>query len=273
VSNASFPSGRRIFVTAVNANVFGRVDVLISAGSNSNMEIRWVSGGAGKGWVSLDNIRYSKGVHSAASFLNGWANYGAPYQGASYIADGGAVYVAGLVKHTAIPLNKPVFFLPATHRPSYREIFASSSNNGYARVDVLPAGNVTVVAATGTTGWVSLSNVKFRPASATFENVTTSSAWSTYPGYAPMSSSLGDDGFVLLRGLVRSGTAAPIGTLPVSHRPVAQRIFLTACNFGACRVDVATTGVVSVVGRTPGTTTWPSWVSLSGISFDPTPGS
>src|SRR5690606_12768646 len=39
--------------------------------------------------------------------------------------DAGGIYVAGLVKHTAFPLNTAIFTLPTTHRPAIREIFAS----------------------------------------------------------------------------------------------------------------------------------------------------
>jgi len=179
--------------------------------------------------------------------------------------------VAGLVKHTLFPLNKAIVTLPAGSRPANREVFAVSSNNGVGRVDVLPTGEVLLVKGSGTTGWVSLSNVVFRPSTTAFTAVVFSSGWTNYGGYAPLGSTVDTNGFVFLRGLARPGTAATICTLPAIHRPTKQRLFIAACSLGACRVDVLPTGAVTLTSRTPGTTNWPSWVSLSGISFDPSP--
>jgi len=262
------PVNRQIFASAVNANTLGRVDAFLST---SNTNLQWMSGGVGTGWISLENIIYSRATQTLAPLTNGWANYGSTYAPASSALDGGAVYVAGLIKHTAFPLNRAAFILPAGSRPQNREIFPALSNNKYGRVDVLPQGNVSVITASGTSGWVSLSNIHFRPSGSVFTNAVMSSGWVTYSGYAPFSSNLGADDRVFLRGLVRAGSAATIGTLPVGHRPVARRIFLAACSNGPCRVDVPNTGVVTLVGKTPGTTGWPSWVSLSGIAFDATP--
>jgi len=252
----------------VNANSIGRVDAFLST---SNTNLQWMNGGAGTGWISLENIIYSRATQTNAVLLNTWTNYGTTYAPASSTLDGGAVFVAGLIKHTAFPLNKAAFNLPAGSRPQNREIFPTLSNNKYGRVDVLPTGDVNVVTASGTSGWVSVSNIHFRPAGAVYTGAAMASGWATYSGYAPFGSNLGADGRVFLRGLVRAGTAATVGTLTAAHRPSAKRLFLAACSNGPCRVDVATTGVVSLVGKTPGTTAWPSWVSLSGIAFDPTP--
>jgi hypothetical protein len=108
-----------------------------------------------------------------------------------------------------------------------------------------------------------LSNVRFRPSGTNFSAVPLSSGWVTYSSsYAPFGAHLGADGRVFLRGLIKAGTAAALGTLSASLRPSAQRLFVTASNLGAVRVDVLPTGVVQLSGRTPGSTRLPSRVIL-----------
>lgn len=66
---------------------------------------------------------------------------------------------------------------------------------------------------------------------------------------------------VRVRGLVRSGTAATIFTLPVGYRPAAGLIFTVETSAGPQRMNVRSSGVVDVSG------TIQTWHSLVGIAF------
>jgi len=265
-----------LFAVIASSNAIARVDVFAATlGSGvAQTNITYAGLGGGLGWLSLDQLVYSVAPKTNATFVNGYVNYGGVFEGAGYASDNGAVYLTGLVSHTAFPKGKPIFTLPADMAPSSREVFTSLAANQAARVDVLTTGDVILMSTVATSGWVSLSNVHFRTADAVFSNLTLSSGWVTYTGYSPLQANLGSDGRVYVRGLVKSGKAAAIGTLPTTMRPTLQRLFVTQCSSGTCRVDVTTAGVISLSGKTygvtTGTTAWPSWISLSGISFDPT---
>ncbi len=82
---------------------------------------------------------------------------------------------------------------------------------------------------------------------------------SPYPpgGYRKLAS-----GLVILRGLIRNGTAnSIIATLPAGYRPDHQHLFAVQSNHALGRVDVRTNG--EVVMR-DGVTTW---ISLSTLSY------
>lgn len=74
------------------------------------------------------------------------------------------------------------------------------------------------------------------------------------------------DGFVHLRGLVKTGSSATatIATLPSGYRPAKTSLFLTqsALGTGACRIDITNAGVISA--QAGGSTTY---TSLGGICF------
>jgi len=232
--------------------------------------------GAGRGWVSLDSIVYSRATPTAPAFTNGYVNFGLGFEGAGYVKDSEAVFLAGLVKHTAFPLGKSLFVLPADHRPEYHEAFVALANGKNARVDVFPTGSVAVASTSSPSGWLSLSNVFYYPAGTAFGKITTVNYWAAYgQGFAPPGARLGADSRVFLRGLIKLGRKPLIGTLAATYRPAAKRLFLVACATGVCRIDIANTGAINLVGKTYGATTgaakWPSWVSLSGIAYDATP--
>ncbi|MBP2323591.1 hypothetical protein JOF56_003976 [Kibdelosporangium banguiense] len=93
-------------------------------------------------------------------------------------------------------------------------------------------------------------------------------SWVNYgQGYATAAYTRTDDGWVRLRGLIRSGLIDPNGsrsifTLPVGYRPPMRHLFSveTAPNENA-RVDVMTSGAVVCLKGNNG------WLSLDGISF------
>lgn len=101
-----------------------------------------------------------------------------------------------------------------------------------------------------------------------WQNLAFLNGWVRYStGFQPFSfKMLGNQ--VLLRGLVKSGTATHIGTLPVGARPMNSSIFNQKCSGGSTRVDITAQGAIiitlsggDVVGA-PAT-----WTSLEAITF------
>lgn len=69
-------------------------------------------------------------------------------------------------------------------------------------------------------------------------------------------------GLVILRGLIKSGTAAHMLTLPPGYRPGIRMLHgvMTSPN-NACRIDIAQDGAVTHTGGDPG------WISMGNIAF------
>lgn len=74
------------------------------------------------------------------------------------------------------------------------------------------------------------------------------------------------DGTVMLKGLIKLGTAAVAAfTLPVGYRPGQAQVFTCYAGVGTCRLDVAGSGTVTVSSYVaPGTN---AYVSLNGVRF------
>jgi hypothetical protein len=88
-------------------------------------------------------------------------------------------------------------------------------------------------------------------------------SWVDYSApYSPAGSRKLSSRLVVLRGLVMSGTAATIATLPVGHRPGIQLLFGAQTNPNVmCRIDISPAGTISHIGGNAG------WISLNGITF------
>lgn len=107
--------------------------------------------------IMVDHLR-------APVLTNGWVNYGAPWDNASYTKDGSMnVSITGLVKFGTISTDSAaaqIFNLPIGFRPRGPLIYTVDSNGGPARMNVLPTGQV--YAQSGTNGYMSLSGIVFR---------------------------------------------------------------------------------------------------------------
>lgn len=94
------------------------------------------------------------------AFEHGWLNYDATtFQGARFWKDPmGIVHVEGLVKSGTIATS--VFTLPAGYRPATKLVWAAYTSTGVGRLDVY--GDGSVFAASGGTGYYSLSVINFK---------------------------------------------------------------------------------------------------------------
>ena len=79
-----------------------------------------------------------------------------------------------------------------------------------------------------------------------WQNLAFSGAWPNYGGPLSTGGYMKDSlGFVNLKGLLKSGAAGTIFTLPAGYRPLAALIFIADASGGYARIDINPTGVVS----------------------------
>lgn len=111
-------------------------------------------------------------------------------------------------------------------------------------------------------------HLKFIPTGGTFHvwtGLPFVNSWVNYSNeYNPGGYYRDGDGIVRLRGLIKSGTASTICTLPSGYRP-GYRILTNGhtSSYTACRVDITTGGEITLQHSTYSNT----WVSLDGIHF------
>ncbi|MEO7904586.1 MAG: hypothetical protein ABIR91_02220 [Candidatus Saccharimonadales bacterium] len=100
---------------------------------------------------------------TALSLQNSWVNYNAPtsgYSNALYTkSSDGIVNLQGLIKSGTTTAGTVIGTLPSGYRPSERLMLNGTSSVGYARIDVLPTGDVVIMS--GSNGWLSLSDISF----------------------------------------------------------------------------------------------------------------
>lgn len=96
----------------------------------------------------------------APVFVNGWANYPAPFNPAGYFKDRGLVYLRGMIQTGTIGLV--AFTLPVGYRPANTNLFVAISNGALGRFDVLANGDV--IPTTGSNVYMSLDGAVFRAA-------------------------------------------------------------------------------------------------------------
>lgn len=97
---------------------------------------------------------------AAPALASGWGNFGSGYDTAGYFRDSaGVVHLRGLVVRTS-GTGLTMLTLPVGFRPAGRKIFAGSSADAYARIDITTAGDVILSSGSPTT-WVSLEGITF----------------------------------------------------------------------------------------------------------------
>lgn len=131
-----------------------------------------------------------------------------------------------------------------------------------ARVDYIRAGGGVITL--GYNGGYGAARVDFGGVIGTgWSNLSFGSGWTDYgSGFMPGSyKKVGD--LIFLRGLVKrtSGSGTTITTLPSGYRPPAQLLFAVHTNTGLGRVDIDTSGNVTLVGGGA------DWVQLNGLVF------
>lgn len=103
------------------------------------------------------------------TLLNGWTNYGSPYEPAGYCVDsGGWVHLRGLVKSGTLGASTPIFVLPAGFIPPYTVIRGAISAEAICDVRIASVGDTSnggsgavIVSSGGSSTWVSLAGIAF----------------------------------------------------------------------------------------------------------------
>ncbi|MCA9577498.1 MAG: hypothetical protein KC668_18810 [Myxococcales bacterium] len=246
-----------------------RVDI------NTDGAVTWANGTSSATWLSLSGIEFYR--HGSGSewtrnatpltLASGVTAYtDANYRRPSVQKSAGVVRLSGFVRRSGATWGQ-VGTLPVGHRPAHQEIFHVTTHDGTARVDITPAGELSVV--TGGAGYamLSLSSIRFVAAGEPQPRTSAlplASGFSAYGhGYAPPRYTTRGTA-VHLSGLVRrTGTGwGLVATLPPSARPREQLVFSANVHDRSTRVDVLPNGEVRV-GASNGT----EWVSLEGISY------
>lgn len=190
----------------------------------------------------------------------------------------GVVQLSGLIRPisgTQPTLPYTLFTLPVGFRPAYNLLFQTTCNGAAAAIEVSSAGLVIVSSILGTgadSGFLSLDGVNFVTEdlvgfTPVFHYISTfTNSWVNFGtgGFAPARYWVDPDGFVHLSGIIKSGTTSgPAFTLPSPYFPDFQEIFCTCAASGTARIDIATTGGVTVSSYTTGGSN--ADVSLDGI--------
>ena len=94
--------------------------------------------------------------------LNGWTNHSTGYEPCRVWKDPwGVVHVSGMIKGGTATAGTPILQLPEGYWPEKQQPFACVSNSKFARVDVVPNGQLYAQAGVDST-WLSLSGITFR---------------------------------------------------------------------------------------------------------------
>jgi hypothetical protein len=191
------------------------------------------------------------------TYENGWQSYGAPYSQASFTrTSSGIIGLRGLVRLGTV--GTTICTLPVGFRPKFASeklIFQAAGYragaNSWARVDVQPTGEVTMVA--GENGWVSLDGIMFLgdTTNYTWTNNTWLNGWSWYgAGHANLRSTIDSVGRVHLQGLGKYTGAW--GTAAITSLGASKGVSNTTHSpglaaGGAAAVNISTNG--DILGR------------------------
>jgi hypothetical protein len=94
----------------------------------------------------------------APTFQNGWGDFGGGFVTAGYRKIGDIVYLRGFISGGTIAAA--CFTLPLGYRPAQTHRMSSVSYDVFCEIEI-SASSAGVIALTGNSGWVSLSNIQF----------------------------------------------------------------------------------------------------------------
>ncbi len=195
--------------------------------------------------------------------VNGWVDYGGPYEGSRVEVQGGIGVVSGLIKN-----GKPGLLaqLGEGKRPFVRCIYNLNRHQHTQRVDALKDGKIQRVRGSNQHSWISLTGMNFmtrggRPLQLLCGARPYGSGY-THPGW------MREGPFVVLSGLARMPRKRGVlARIPPALAPRAGRLIFNQNQDGqTLRVDIHRNGIITVEGvaRT-------GWVSLDGIIYSRPP--
>jgi type II secretory pathway pseudopilin PulG len=259
------PSNRLLFYVSTNANVVGRVDF----DSLGNV----IPSVASPGWFGIDGVAYlpaSTPMTAVTAFSNGWGNYSSAFAGLQYATDGaGRTVLEGLVGKGTLANGTLIAALPTAILPSlYQHIAEIGGGNGASMIGIDVSTSFGIVAKNMATNDFLGTNAVFYPSSyASWTNLTLQNSWTTYGGiFATPQYTTGTDGVVVLKGLIKGGTATfgtVIANLPPGYRPAARILYGTMNNGAYGRIDILPTGdIIAAMNLSSNV-----WLSLDNFHF------
>lgn len=263
------------FCTSLANNVIGYVKVAAATGAVTVSS----PGGGTNAFVSLDNA-YFPSWQSHSEFEGKYniiaqasANWQArtdadiEFQTGIFKRKSGMYQIGGIhAVSTGASAGLPLLHM----QPNWSYIFAAADNSGTAkRLDIQSRGGL-VTPTTTTTFTINHGEYGLFDLEDEWIDLTYQNSWVDFGIDANMTHVKpagywkDSDGFVHVRGMVKSGSSATavIATLPAAYRPVKRQAFTCFSSTGLCRIDVKDNGEISAAAG--GSTTW---TSFSGICF------
>jgi len=141
------PADGRLVFSLNGGSASHRVDVL------KDGSVRWVIGNRKQPVLSLNGIAFFTHSSRPIQLLNGLTRYANDYRTPTWNKKGRFCVVSGLV-HFPKPLHSSIGKLPPPCRPAAKISFHVNSHDRYARVDVLPSGDMEFVSHNITAGFL-----------------------------------------------------------------------------------------------------------------------
>lgn len=189
---------------------------------------------------------------------NGWVDYGVPYTSAAYTkTSAGVIVLKGMIRTGSV--SAPIAILPLGYRPSGYIMFENASNDSGGRLDVRSDGTISV--SIGSNPYLSLDEITFMPASATFTPATFANGWGNYspasgdPNWQNAGYLTDGAGRTQITGLIRNGTTTsgtPFFTLPSAMRNSEYQHILNNDGGAATHFSIDTSGNVVAKGYANG---------------------
>lgn len=207
------------------------------------------------GFISLDGIAFmAAGVadwtevgSGGSSFQNSWVDYGSPVYGVPrYWKDPyGFVWLGGLVKDGSTTSNAAMISLPSDHR-AHREGHNKAVSAGtFGFVGTHPDDGVRWKTGSTSNSFVSLDGIAIVTQDAIDNNpwipAVMANGWVHYSSSFPEPAFLRrEDGLATSKGLIRSGTSAPIKVtkLPSHLVPHYSMLMISPSNAAVGRLDI-----------------------------------
>jgi hypothetical protein len=206
---------------------------------------------------------------------NGWTNAPFGTSNAAVSTVSGIVHFKGAIATTGT--NPVAFTLPKAFRPAtavYVPVDLCDAANG--RLFIQPSGVVSVEAEqhfSDAACFTSLDGAQFAKTSTSFTALTLKNGWTNAPSGTSNAAVRDINGVVYFKGAIATtGTSAAPFALPKAFRP-ATEVFVKVdlCNANNGRLDIAPTGVVTVVAEGNTFSHASCFTSLDGASFATSP--
>ena len=207
------------------------------------------------------------------TLVNGWTNGPFSTRPAQVKLVGNVVHFSGAIASgtSAVAFTLPSGYLPVND--VYVHIDLCNSTNG--RLHIAPSGATEIQEQDGTLVqadcFTSLDGASFALDSAQFVPLVLKNGWANSAYNTTAAAVQMTNGIVQFKGAISTSRSNPIAfTLPKAYRPATEvYVPVDMCNANKGRLDIATTGVVTVEAENGDFAQAQCFTSLDGVSFAP----